>query len=93
MTAGDLWTYYVHMRTATVRDLRNDFSKLEKWLAEGEEIQIQKRGEPVAVLSPPKREFVKPDYRARLKRLWGDRVFSKEEETAMRESEYSDWEK
>lgn len=81
------------MKTATVRDLRNDFGKLETWLAEGQEIQIEKRGIPVAVLSPPKKAFVKPDYRARLKRLWGDRVFTEEEVIAMREAEYGEYEK
>jgi antitoxin (DNA-binding transcriptional repressor) of toxin-antitoxin stability system len=80
------------MKTATVRDLRNNFGKLETWLAEGEEIQIEKRGEPIAVLSPPKRTFVKPDYQARRKRLWGDRVFSEEEVKAMREAEYGPYE-
>ena len=61
-----MWNYCVHIKTATVRDLRNDFGKLETWLAEGEEISIEKRGKPVAVLSPPKMTFVKPDYRPRL---------------------------
>jgi len=81
------------MRTATVRELRNDFSKLETWLAEGEEIQIEKRGKPIALLSQPAKKFVKPDYRARLKRLWGDRVFSEEEVKAMREAEYGEYER
>jgi len=79
------------MKTATVRDLRNDFAKLETWLAEGEEIQIEKRGQPIAVLSPPKTTFVKPDYRARRKRIWGDRVFSEEEVKAMRQAEYGEY--
>lgn len=41
------------MKTATLRDLRNNFSKLENWLREGEEIQIRRRSEVVAVLSLP----------------------------------------
>ncbi len=88
-----MWTYHVHMKTATVRDLRNNFSKLEGWLAEGEEIRIEKRGQPVAKLTAlsaeeGKREFVKPDFRARLQRLWGDRVFSAEDVKAMRDAEF-----
>src|SRR5688500_6545356 len=47
-----LWTYFVHMKTATLRDLRNDFAKLEAWLGEGEEIEIQKRGKAIAMLMP-----------------------------------------
>ena len=86
------------MKTATVRDLRNNFSKLETWLAEGEEIQIEKRGEPVAVLSKfpseqTRKKIVKPDYRARLKKLWGDRVFSEEEVKEMRDAEFSEYER
>ena len=41
------------MKTATLRELRNDFSKLENWLKEGEEIQIRRRSKVVAVLSLP----------------------------------------
>ncbi len=81
------------MKTASVRDLRNNFSKLEAWLAEGEEIQIEKRGQPVATLSPNKPRFVKTDWAARRKELWGDRVFTEEEVKEMREAEFSDYER
>ena len=40
------------MKTATVRDLRNDFSRLSKWLEKGETIEIIKRGKPFADLVP-----------------------------------------
>jgi hypothetical protein len=46
-----MWTQYVHMKTVTVRDIRNNFSKVETWLGEGEEIQIQKRGKSIGYLS------------------------------------------
>ena len=36
------------MKTATVRELRNDFGRLAKWLEAGETIEIIKRGKPVA---------------------------------------------
>lgn len=88
----DLWTENVHiMKTATVRDLRNNFGMLEAWLKEGEEVSIVKRGEAVALLSPPKRgrvrKFKLPDFAARQKAIWGDRVFSEEEVAAMRADE------
>lgn len=86
-----MWTYFVHMKRATLRDLRNDFAKLESWLGEGEEIQIERRGKPVAMLTPVgarKAKKVKmPDFEARLRATWGDRVFSDEEVKAMREAE------
>jgi prevent-host-death family protein len=40
------------MKTATVRDLRNHYSKLLAWIAAGEEITITQRGKAVARLSP-----------------------------------------
>lgn len=40
------------MTTATVRDLRNHFSKLAKKLARGEIVQITSRGKPIARLVP-----------------------------------------
>jgi antitoxin (DNA-binding transcriptional repressor) of toxin-antitoxin stability system len=86
-----MWTYFVHMKTATLRDLRNDFAKLEAWLGEGEEIRIEKRGKPIAMLTPLKgKSSVKvtmPDFEARRKAIWGDRVFSEEEVKAMRDAE------
>ena len=40
------------MKTATVRKLQNEFSKLSKWLEAGEAVQILKRGKPFAKLLP-----------------------------------------
>jgi antitoxin (DNA-binding transcriptional repressor) of toxin-antitoxin stability system len=40
------------MKQATVRELRNEFSKVSKWLGTGETVQIIKRGKPVARLTP-----------------------------------------
>jgi len=76
------------MKTASVRDLRNNFAKLEAWLEEGEQIQIEKRGKPFALLtalsaSPPK-VIQMPDFAARQKALWGDRIFSEAEVAEMR---------
>ena len=86
-----MWTYYVHMITATVRDLRNNFSKLEVLLEEGECIQIEKRGRPIAVLTgfgtTQKSALPKPDFAARRNAIWGDRVFSEDEVAAMRAAE------
>ena len=40
------------MKTATVRDLRNDFARLSKWLTKGETVQLLKRGKPFARVVP-----------------------------------------
>ena len=79
------------MKTATVRELRNEFSKLEAWLGEGEEIRIEKRGEVIAVLKPAGSDSMKPfkmpDFAARQKAIWGDRVFTQQEIDNMRADE------
>lgn len=80
------------MKTATVRDLRNNFSRLEGWLAEGETVEIRKRGLPVAILRSPAKEqsaqpTKMPDFEARRKAIWGDRMFSAEEVARMRADE------
>lgn len=41
-----------HMKTATVRDLRNRYTELLAWLAAGQEVLITQRGKPVARLLP-----------------------------------------
>lgn len=40
------------MKTATVRDLRNEFCRLSKLLEAGESVQILKRGRPFARIIP-----------------------------------------
>ncbi len=37
------------MKTATVRDLSNHYTKLLAWIAAGEEIIITQRGKPIAM--------------------------------------------
>jgi prevent-host-death family protein len=43
------------MKTATVRELRNRYSQLIKWLEAGEEITITRRGVAIARLVPENR--------------------------------------
>ena len=40
------------MKTATVRDLRNHYRSLLRWVAAGEEVLITRRGREVARLLP-----------------------------------------
>ena len=57
------------MKTATVRDLRNNFASLAKWIEHGEQITITRNGKNFATLSPTapvKRRKV--DWAARFKR-------------------------
>ncbi len=79
------------MKTATVRDLRYDFPKIEAWLECGEEIVITKHSKPIARIQSEearKKSLTPlPDFAARRKRIWGDRSFSQEEVNEMRELE------
>ena len=78
------------MKTATVRDLRYSFPRIEAWLHSGEQIEITKRGKTIARLAPatnPPRRLVKPDILAQLKEVWGDKVFSGKEVAEMRSAE------
>jgi antitoxin (DNA-binding transcriptional repressor) of toxin-antitoxin stability system len=43
------------MKTATVRDLRNNFAQLSVWLDAGQEIQITKRGKIIETFVPAKK--------------------------------------
>jgi antitoxin (DNA-binding transcriptional repressor) of toxin-antitoxin stability system len=64
-----------YMKTASIRDLRYHFPKIERMLAQGQEIQITKRKKVIGKLVPAAASpVVMPDFAARLKEIWGDRV-------------------
>ncbi len=52
------------MKTATVRQLRTAFPRIESWLAEGETVRITKRTKIVAELVAPRHQG-KPDFAQR----------------------------
>jgi len=62
------------MKTATVRDLRNEFPKVARWIEEGECVEITRSGKAFAHLSPVPHsvapEVEMPDFLARLHRLF-----------------------
>ena len=67
------------MKTANVRQLRHDFGSVLDWIAEGEQVEIVKKGKVIALLSPPPprlkpKKFKLPDFAARQKRIFGDKV-------------------
>ncbi len=67
------------MKTATIRQVRHDFSTVLDWVGEGEQVEISKRGKIVALLSPPPaakpaRARKRPDLAARLKVRDGGRL-------------------
>lgn len=69
------------MRTATIADLRNHFPRVFRWIEDGEEVELTKRGRVVARLvpapqtQPPK--FKVPDFAAMRKEVFGDDLESR----------------
>jgi prevent-host-death family protein len=54
------------MKTATVRDLRNRFADVAKWIEDGEQVAITRNGTAFATLAPAKPvQRVKADWAAR----------------------------
>ena len=63
------------MKTVTVRDLRYDFPKVEQLLAQGEEIEITKRGKTLGRIVPEKKERPPlPDFLGRMRAVWGNEM-------------------
>ena len=72
------------MKTATLRTLRHDFASVFAWVEQGEAVSISKRGKIIALLSPPPapkpaKPKKRPDFAARLKRIYGDVVVEERE--------------
>jgi antitoxin (DNA-binding transcriptional repressor) of toxin-antitoxin stability system len=64
-----------HMKTVSIRDLRYDFKKVERLLAQGNELQVTKRRKVIARLTPERAEQPPlPDFLARLNEIYGDKV-------------------
>ena len=40
------------MKTTTVRELRNNYAKVLKWVSKGEEVEVTRRGRAVAKVVP-----------------------------------------
>ena len=67
------------MKTATVRQIRHDFGTVLHWVEDGEQVEVSKRGKIVALITAPPapkpvRPKKRPDFAARLKRIYGDKV-------------------
>ncbi len=85
-----------HMKTATVRDLRNNFARISAWIRAGQEVAITTRGEILARLVPeasakkPKKVRFDGEKRMRqLKEICGGKTLPGNSVLLMREG--SDW--
>ncbi len=60
------------MKTATIRDLRNNFAQLAGWIESGETVQLTKRGALFAQIVPVAKSQNKlrmPDFSTRARRI------------------------
>jgi antitoxin (DNA-binding transcriptional repressor) of toxin-antitoxin stability system len=68
------------MKNASVRQVRHEFTKVMGWVRDGESVSVSKRGEVIALISPPppakKARRRRPDFAARLRRIFGASAFS-----------------
>jgi prevent-host-death family protein len=66
------------MKTANVRQLRHAFGEVMNLIEDGQQVEIVKKGKVIALLSPPPRrksgKVKLPDFAARQKRIFGDKV-------------------
>lgn len=64
------------MKQTTIRELKHETSKVLAMVEAGETIEVRRRKKPVAVLSPTGRgkPVKKPDFAARLKKIYGDKA-------------------
>ncbi len=66
------------MKTTNIRELKHATSTVLEWVQQGESVEITRRNKVVAIISPPPPErpkkIVRPDYEARLRAIFGDRI-------------------
>lgn len=64
------------MKTATMRALKHETSKVLGWAEAGEQVALTRRGKVIGVISPPlpKRKVARPDFVARLRQIYGRKV-------------------
>ena len=83
------------MRTATVRDLRNRYSAVLKWIEAGEEVSITRRGVIIARLVPEVRrssESVDWEQSAAFRRnRQGERTLTEEESRRLLDANKGQW--
>jgi len=61
------------MKKTTIRELKHAMPSVLSWVAEGQSVEVCRRGKPVALLTPIKRKKIValPDFHARLQVAYG----------------------
>jgi antitoxin (DNA-binding transcriptional repressor) of toxin-antitoxin stability system len=65
-----------HMKATTIRGFKHDTKTVLGWVAAGESVEIRRRSQPIALLSPliKKGKILRPDFAARLQGIYGDKI-------------------
>ena len=72
MTRSFLCVKMFNMKSASVREVQHQFSKVLAWVTRGEEVEVYRRKQLVARLVPPgPRPMQSPDFVGRARRVWG----------------------
>jgi antitoxin (DNA-binding transcriptional repressor) of toxin-antitoxin stability system len=75
------------MKIATVRQLRNNFSQIARWLKDGEQVVITMRKKVIARMTPEPSEdrtLRMPDFAARIQQEYPHPQISEAESAALR---------
>lgn len=79
------------MKTTTVRELRNNYAQVIKWVGKGEEVEVTRRGKVVAKVVPPMAAKVaEVDWTqssAHNRPAWGRALTAKESAAVLAESQ------
>jgi prevent-host-death family protein len=79
------------MKTTTVRELRNNYAQVIKWVGKGEEVEVTRRGKVVAKVVPPMAAKVaEVDWTqssAHNRPVWGKPLTAKESAAVLAESQ------
>ena len=64
------------MKSTTIRELKHETSKVLSIVEGGESVEVRRRNQLVAVLSPPVKGTAgpKPDFAARLREIYGEKL-------------------
>ena len=80
------------MKTATIREFRNHYTRVLRWVAGGEEVEITRHGTVVAKVVPPSTRTGKADWTrsAALNRpAWSKALSNRERDAILAESQGS----
>jgi len=64
------------MKTASVQELPQQWPKILRWVADGEEVQVTQQDKVIAKVVPPGAAS-QPDFLARAKAVWGEQPAGK----------------